>query len=161
MFVTYDEPRIMLFCFAFGGIAGLIYELFYIILLPTKSNVIKHVVTLIWWCVVAITFVFFNYYFHLGNFRLYKLAVILIGLLFYKNSFHKIIAFFLNRVYNKYVAYRKKLKLKKVKNVRAKKEKGTFRTNIGRNNVVYNISGNTFLPTNKHSAKVQRNKKVG
>lgn len=161
MFISVDEPRVMLFCFAFGGIAGFLYEFFYFFMLVFKHKCVKHLLTFTWWVCVAFAFVFFNYFFHLGNFRVYKLAVIIVGLLFYKNSFHKIIAIFLNRVYNKYVSFLKKKKSKKVKNDRAKKEKGTFRNYLGRDNVVYNISGNTIVPTNKHSAKVQRNKKVG
>lgn len=161
MFLTFDEPRVMLCCFAFGGLIGFLYELFYFLGLIFKSQIIKHVLTCVWWVLDAFIFVFFNYFFHLGNFRIYKIAVILVGFIFYFNSFHKIIAIFLNKVYNKYDKFIKKVKVKKVKNDATKKEKSAFGTNIRRNNAVYNISGNTCLSSSEHSAKVQRNKKVG
>ena len=161
MFTAVDEPRIMLCSFAFGGIAGFIYELFYVFLLPVKNRAVRQIIVIIWWVVVAFLFVFFNYFFRLGNFRVYKLALILVGLAFYFKSFHKIIAFFLNKVYNKCVSYLKKKRAKKVKNDRAKKEKGTFGAHIRRNNAFYNIGINFSLPISKRSAKVQRNKKVG
>ena len=160
MFVTIDEPRIMLCCFAFGGIIGFLYEPFYFLNLIIKSKLVNHLLNSVWWLIVSILFIFFSYYFNLGNFRVYKLEVILVGLLFYFNSFHKIIAIFLNRVYNKYDKFLKKRKLKRLKNDATKKEKSAFGTYFRRDNVVYNIGGNTRVPSNKHSAKIQRNKKI-
>ena len=151
----------MLYCFAFGGIIGFVYDFINAFLLPLKKGVGKHFINLIWWVVVAFLFVIFNYFFRLGNFRLYKLAVILVGLIFYFNSFHKIIAFFINKVYNKYDKFIKKLKNKRFKNDVTKKEKDAFRPYFRLNNAICNISGNNCVSNNGNRSKIQRNKKIG
>ncbi len=162
MFISLDQPRIMLYCFAFGGIFGFISEVFYAVSLFFKCKVLKHAITCFWCVCCAFLFVFLNFYYNLGNFRLYKLIVIIVGTIFYYYSFHKIIAIFINSLYNKIVKKLSKLKkvLKKQKNVGTKKEKSAIGVNIGRNYATVYISGNNSLSNGGNSSKAQRNKKV-
>ncbi len=162
MFISLEQPKIMLFCFAFGGICGVLSELFFAVSLFFKNKIIKHAITCFWCVLCAFLFVIFNFYFNLGNFRLYKLLVLIIGVIFYYYSFHKIIAILLNSLYNKYS--KKITNLKKVfkkKNVGTKKEKGAIGGNIGRNYASVHISGNNNVSNGGNLSKAQRNKKVG
>ena len=154
MFVTLDQPRIVLVCAFAGVVAGFLGELFYFVKLFIKPKVVKGLITVLSLAFSSVVFCGVGFLYNVGNFRFYMAFVFLIFILLYCLSLHKPIAFLLNIVYNKI-----NLMVIRVKeNVRRKKEKGVLRRVVGNGNVTSCDSGNTRLSNSGNIRKEKSNK---
>ncbi|MBD5632763.1 MAG: hypothetical protein HDP34_05985 [Clostridia bacterium] len=105
------EFFIFMVCLFSGVISGVVYDVFYIarcFLCGTnkqeytvKDKIFIFAADLIYCLVFAAGFVFTSVMFDFSSLRLYMLLGCVLGAVIYLKSFHIIVAFFVNRVYNK------------------------------------------------------------
>lgn len=141
MFVTSDQPRTIIVCLFIGILVGVFYEPFYLLKLFYNSRVYKSVLDALWLFSSSFIYTFISCEYSIGNLRAYMIVLTLCGAVMYLLSLHKIIAIFINRVYNKIIKVLKRLKSYYD---RPKKKKGFFCRTIGyynaNNGVVYGYS---------------------
>ena len=132
MFVTSDQPRTIIVCLFIGIIIGVFYEFFYFLKLFKDNKVYSSVLDAVWLLLSSYIYTFVSSKYKIGNVRGYIIILTLIGTFMYLVSLHKIIAIFINRVYNVFIKLLKGLYLYYD---RVKKKKGFFRRTIRRYNV--------------------------
>ena len=159
MYVTFDQPRTAIICLFIGEICGLVYEPFSLLKSIINKKLINHVLNFTFLFLSAFIYTLMTAKFSLGNFRLYMAVFFLLGLILYLNSFHKIIAFFIIRVYNVFIRKIKRV-VKRLKdyNDRPKKEKGIFRLFGGRGDVFIRSSYRSRLSSGRHTYKKKSNR---
>ena len=157
MYVTSDQPRIILVCFFIGVIIGLYYEFFYFIKLFIKSSAIKHIINAIWLVSSTPLYVIVSTKYHFENLRAYMILSLFFVLLLYFFSLHKCIAFFTNKVYNVIIKL-----FTRVKGFydRFKKEKGVLGSSFGANNACVYSSNFRSLSSGGNRYEKKRNKKA-
>lgn len=98
------QLQIFIVCTAFGILFGVVYELFYVLRRPFQKKYMLCVVTDIVFCVLCgVVFLFFITENGLGGLRIYMVAAGIVGFVLYQKSFHKIVAFFVERGYNVFI----------------------------------------------------------
>lgn len=122
MFVTFNQINFFLLCVAFGILSGVIYEIFYVLTFAFKNQTINGVRDFLFFACLSVLFLFYSVKLSFPNLRVYLCAGVVTGFFFYVKSFHKVVAFFINKSYNFII---RKIKLaKKVKyNDKRKKRK--------------------------------------
>lgn len=100
------QIQTFLSCAAFGIVAGLFYELFYILLRPVRRRVILMIGDVVFCILCGLGFVWFSVAIRLGALRGYMIFACVVGFFLYRKSFHKTVAFFVEKGYNK-IAERK------------------------------------------------------
>ena len=75
MFVTSDQPRIIVVCFFIGCLIGVYYELFYFIKLFFKNKLVKHIINSLWGASSSIIFTYVSFVYRFENFRMYMFLV--------------------------------------------------------------------------------------
>lgn len=120
MFLSLDQPRVFLVCLLCGVFVGLYYEIFYLLKKFIVNNTLKNSLNVIWLASSSVIYTAFSVKFELPDFRLYLFLAVIVGILLYKFSFHKVFAIFTNRVYNITNKINLKIKGKKFKHERRK-----------------------------------------
>lgn len=100
MFVSLEQPRVILACLFIGVIMGVYYEPFCFIATFFKNRKAKEIVKCTWLITFAPIYTLLSLTFKFSDFRLYNVICVLIGCAFYKFSFHKAVAIFTVKVYN-------------------------------------------------------------
>lgn len=96
-----DQFYIFLVCAAFGIFSGVIYDVFYCATLPFKKSWVKIAGDVVFSLVFIFCYIFVSLLFSFPAFRLYMFLGCVVGFYLYLKSFHKIVAFFAAKVYNK------------------------------------------------------------
>ena len=157
MFSSLDQPRIIFVSLFIGVIIGVFYEFFYLLKLFFQGKVFKEILDAVWISSSAFIYIQISAEYSFPNFRLYTLAFIVIGTIIYLFSFHKIIAIFLNRVYNIIVKL-----FKRVKRFydRPKEKKSILRSFVRSNNANSHSSGSTSVSISRHIRKEKANRTI-
>ena len=136
MYETYSQPKVILICLFCGIIFGVVFDFLGIFKKVINKKIFSHIIDFLGCVICSLIFLQISFLKEVGNFRLYTLPCSLVGFAIYYFSFHKIIAFLLNKVYNII-----KIKFQEVerKYDGAKKTKSKFRNIIGRNNACDNL----------------------
>ena len=102
--------RIFLICLALGVCSGIVYDMLYIarfiiggrpaVKIKKREIISCAVCDIIYAAVLSALFVAASVLFCFPDVRLYMLAAVISGELLYIKSFHIMVAFFLNRLYN-------------------------------------------------------------
>lgn len=107
--------RIFLICLAIGAASGVVYDLLYVaraaaahaaaprrLLARTRfPQIVTAVCDLIYAAYLSAVFVCASVYFSFPDVRAYMFAAIFIGIMLYIKSFHIMVAFFVNKLYNR------------------------------------------------------------
>ncbi len=161
MFSTLNQPIISIICISIGVLFGFVYDIFFLCFNISKNNVVSTVGDILYFVIIAILFTIISNYLKFTNFRIYMAISVIVGLILYNKSFHKIIAKLYIKVYN--VIKNKFLKIKnylKVKNERRKKAKGNVGGNIGNNYAIMYSGSNNGVSTRWHYSKKKQNRKT-
>lgn len=104
------QIKIFLICLACGVLSGAVYDFLYIIRravsgAPSQKSkkrefICTAVCDLLYVLALSAIFVAASVYFCFPDVRLYMFAAVAIGFVLYVKSFHIIVAFFVNRLYN-------------------------------------------------------------
>ena len=105
------QIKIFLICLACGGLSGAVYDFLYIIRRavsgePSQKSkkrefICTAVCDLLYVLALSAIFVAASVYFCFPDVRLYMFAAVLVGALLYIKSFHIMVAFFVNKLYNR------------------------------------------------------------
>ncbi len=157
MFISLEQPRIILICLFFGVILGVYLEPFLFFSKFFKRKVYKEIVK---WFAIASYSVIFTYLsslYYLPNFRLYMALCVVVGATLYKFSFHKAVAILSSRVYNVIKITFLRVKLS---NERRKEKARLFRSAKRNDNARNDFSCDSNLPTRWHNNAQKQNKTV-
>lgn len=157
MFISLEQPRIILICLFFGVILGVYLEPFLFISKFFKRRVWKEVIRWIAIASYSIIFTFLSSLYYLPNFRLYMALCVVVGATLYKFSFHKAVAILSSRVYNVIKITFLRVKLS---NERRKEKARLFRGAKRNDNARNDFSGNINLSTRGHNNAKKQNKTV-
>ncbi len=99
--MTGDQVFTFLVCVACGLAGGVVYDVFWMVgkLLPARW--VRVLCDLLFCFLFGGLFLFVSVMMDLGTVRFYSLLGCLLGLFLYLKSFHKIVAFFCEKVYNR------------------------------------------------------------
>ena len=161
MFSTLNQPIISVICVSIGVLFGFIYDIFFLCFNISKNKTITTISNIIYFILMAILFTITSNYLKFTNFRIYMAISVIVGLILYNKSFHKIIAKLYIKVYN--IVKNKFLKIKnylKVKNERRKKAKNNVSGNIGDSYAVVYSDSNNGVSTRWHYSKKKQNRKT-
>ncbi len=87
-------------CVLCGAAGGIIYDIIYIVkgFVRVKSG--KIALDILFFLLFALVYVFLSVLFSLPDFRVYMFIACLLGLILYLKSLHRILDFFIKRLYN-------------------------------------------------------------
>lgn len=91
----------VLFCLLHGIMSGILYAVCSLLRSIFKRKAAIFAVDILFFLLSAALFLFLSVRFQLAEFRLYMLALSLVGLFLYEKSIGKSVAFFVGFVYNK------------------------------------------------------------
>lgn len=104
---------VFIICLCCGILSGVVYDVLYIArcilcgvkkeAYTAKDKIFTAVCDIIYFLIFAVGFVFISVMFDFGEFRLFMLLGCALGALLYLKSFHIIVAFLVNKVYNIHV----------------------------------------------------------
>ena len=144
-FIALDQPRVFLLSVAFGIYFGFCYFPFCVLKCFCKGKTAKAIITSLYFTLGAIPFSWYSCALNFGNFALYQILGVFLGLLLYKVSFHKPVAIFSLRVYNvinnsiKRLIKALKGKNELRKNERRKKKTRVVGNSVGADNVFHGV----------------------
>lgn len=95
------QITIFLCCASFGIATGLIYDTLLIFRCPFAGHAANVVSDLLFCLLCALAFVWYAVECELYALRFYMVAACVAGFILYRKSFHKTVAFFVGKVYNK------------------------------------------------------------
>ncbi len=98
-----DQFYIVLVCASCGAAGGIAYDFFYLVRRFFPSRATDIVCDVAFFLVFAGIYLFVSLLFALPDFRIYMFLACLAGLILYLKSWHGIVAFFAEKVYNKVV----------------------------------------------------------
>ena len=103
--------KIFIICLACGVLSGIVYDALYIIRRAAcgaakakrtlKDKVVTAVCDVIYAAALSASFIFCSVFFSFPDVRLYMLASCLLGAALYIKSFHIMVAFLINKLYNR------------------------------------------------------------
>jgi hypothetical protein len=158
MFLSLEQPRVMLACIFFGILFGVYYEPFLFICYFIKKRAVKESVKFIAILTFSIPFTLLSSAYSFPDFRAYMPICVGIGAILYKFSLHKAVAILNIRVYNVI-----KITFKKANSINERrKEKARVLRSFKR----YDNANNDFgsgarLSTRGHRITQKQNRKVG
>lgn len=88
-------------CLLGGTFSGCFYDILYIVKTFIKGKKVSVSLDILFFLVFAVIYIFLSVLFELPYFRLYMFIACLLGLLLYLESIHRIVAFFVKKLYNK------------------------------------------------------------
>lgn len=103
----YSQFFNFLICITCGIAGGFVYDFFYCVRYPFHAKWVKIVTDVIYWVFFAALYLFVSILTGMPNLRFFTFAGCVIGLFLYLKSFHKIVAFFARKVYNRLHKVRK------------------------------------------------------
>lgn len=98
--MSVDRFFIFLVCVAVGAAGGVFYEFFYLLRTFFRMRWVQIAGDILFCILFGALYLFVSVMMGLEHVRLYSLAGCLCGLFLYLKSFHKIVAFFAEKVYN-------------------------------------------------------------
>lgn len=99
--MTGDQVFTFLVCVSCGLAGGVIYDIFWIVQKLLRARWIRLLCDFAFVVLFGGLYLFVSVMMDLGSVRLYTLLGCLLGLFLYLKSFHKIVAFFCGKVYNR------------------------------------------------------------
>ncbi|MDE6059193.1 MAG: spore cortex biosynthesis protein YabQ [Clostridia bacterium] len=120
-----NQIYIFLVCVLCGIAGGVFYDFFYCIRYPFKNSWVRIATDVVFCIAFGGMYLFVSAMMGLPNLRLYTFVGCILGIFLYIKSFHKIVAFFLEKVYNRVKLYqrdRKSCPPKKKRLCRKRKE---------------------------------------
>ncbi|MCI9504334.1 MAG: hypothetical protein HFE26_02925 [Clostridia bacterium] len=106
-----NQIFIFLVCVTSGLVGGIFYDILYLIRYPFRAKWVKITVDALFFVLFAGIYLFVSVLFELPTLRVYMFLGCLAGLFLYLKSFHKIVAFFAQKVYNGINRIREEAKL--------------------------------------------------
>lgn len=120
--------HVFLICASCGFLGGILYDFFYCVSYPLKRfRSVKIAADILFCLTFSGVFLLLSLQLHLPPLRFYLCLGLLLGLLLYWESVHKLVAFLAQKVYNRIVhtfRKRRKEKLCRKKRIFLKKRKG-------------------------------------
>lgn len=140
-----------------GIFCGIIYDLLYCIRVIAKKNFfVTAFCDLVLWLVYGVIYVKTVFFYKIDAPSLFLIGVFVAGILLYIKSFHKIVAKFLEKLYNKVVEkYFSRKKDERRKSKKTRRGRGVFRNNT----LVYS-SSYSYLPDSNDKHKKGRNRRI-
>ena len=107
-----DASQIFVFfaCTACGIASGVLYDVIFCACYPIRAKWVHIVADIFFFLLFAGLYIFVSVMFSLPSFRLYMLCACFIGFFLYLKSFHKIVAFFMEKIYNGFSQRKKQQK---------------------------------------------------
>lgn len=96
-----NQIFIFLVCVTCGIAGGVIYDFFYCLAYPFRTRAVRIVADAVFSLFFTALFLFVSVTFSLPDFRIYMFLGCVFGLFLYLKSFHGIVAFFAEMVYNR------------------------------------------------------------
>ena len=98
-----DANQIFIFfvCVSLGIVAGPVYDFLFCVRYPFKRKWVTIVTDVLFFALFAGGYLFVSVLFSLPGIRVYMFAGCLLGFFLYLKSFHKIVAFLTEKIYNK------------------------------------------------------------
>lgn len=87
-------------CLLCGAASGVVYDFIYVVKQIFSNKKIHFLLDIIFFFAFSGMYIFTSVMFELPSFRLYMFIGCLIGLLLYLKSMHRMLAFFVKRLYN-------------------------------------------------------------
>ena len=100
MFVTANQIYVFLACVSFGGCVGILFSFINGIKFLIKKDLFKIIIDVLAFVIIAILYVIFSYRVKFPSLRLYMIAGVLMGIVIYCKSFHRILAKIVKKAYN-------------------------------------------------------------
>lgn len=110
MFVTANQIYVFLACVSFGGCVGILFSLINGLKFLIKKDLFKIVIDVFAFVIIAVLYVVFSYRTKFPSLRLYMITGVLVGIVIYYKSFHRILAKIVKKAYN--IIKSKKVKTK-------------------------------------------------
>ncbi|MBQ3596832.1 MAG: spore cortex biosynthesis protein YabQ [Clostridia bacterium] len=107
MFVSSGQFYVLLSCIAFGVCCGVVRSIFTFFGAILNNKPIKIILDILFFVIIGFLFVLYSFRFSFPNVRAYMILGVFVGILLYMESFHIILAKFLERLYNKKVKSKK------------------------------------------------------
>ena len=157
MFLSLEQPRVMLACIFFGILFGVYYEPFLFICYFIKKRAVKESVKFIAILTFSIPFTLLSSAYSFPDFRAYMPICVGIGAILYKFSLHKAVAILNIRVYNVI-----KITFKKANSIneRRKEKKSVLSSSIRYDNASNVTSGYHNLSNGGNIHKKTKNRRV-
>lgn len=95
-----DQLRIFLICVLIGVVGGALYDVFFFIRNCYRKQWFRVLCDILFCCAFATVYVLFSVTFGFPPLRFYFILGLTLGLFLYLKSFHKIVAFFSEKLYN-------------------------------------------------------------
>ncbi len=156
MFETSEHFFEFLSCVFSGVVSGIFYEFFYLLKVIFNKNFINIILDVIYLTLASFICRFLFFHYNLSNFRLFYFIGVILGLVIYLNSFHNIIAFSINLVYNKINNFIKGLFF----DVGTKKKKSSISGAVGLNNVSVCVHNDNSLSNDNDFCKEKSNRRI-
>ncbi len=102
-----DQFFVFLVCVLCGVASGPVYDLIYCARYPVRAAWVRIATDVLFFMLFCGLFLFVSVVFSLPTVRFYMFGGCLAGFFLYLKSFHKIVAFFMEKLYNKFVQNRK------------------------------------------------------
>ena len=118
-----EQFRVFLLCVLCGLVGGALYDVLFCAAYPFKKRAVKIGADVLFCVLFAGLYLVVSVHFRMPPLRLYSFLGCVAGFFLYWKSFHKIVAFFAEKVYNSYIKQLRKRRDRKL----CRKGEGTFR----------------------------------
>ncbi|MBQ9081131.1 MAG: hypothetical protein IJY26_00655 [Clostridia bacterium] len=95
-----DQLYVFFSCVLSGVVAGVAYDILYLVKKWARNRAVRIALDVFFFVLFSGIYVFVSVMFSLPSFRLYMFLGCLVGLLLYLKSMHRILDFFVKRLYN-------------------------------------------------------------
>lgn len=95
-----DQLRIFLLCILIGAVCGVLYDVFFFLRQSYRKQWLRILCDVLFCLSFAFVYVLFSISFGFPPLRSYFVLGLTVGLFLYLKSFHKIVAFFSEKLYN-------------------------------------------------------------
>ena len=127
MFVTENQIFVFFACVAIGGMCGIFFSVAYFLKRIVKTGVFAVLFDVIAFACTAFLYAFAAFTLKFPSYRLYMTAGVLIGIFFYMESFHILLALCAEKLYNIFVIKLRALKSKRKARVKDDENEGNGR----------------------------------
>ena len=153
-----NQPTFLLICFSIGYIFGVASFLFDFLKFLSKNKIYQQILIAIRIIVLCVVFVFLKNYYALGEIRLFMPTACLIGFYIYLITLGKIIAKFMQRLYNK--MYKGIKQRRKLLNDLRKTAKNNRVGNCFRRFAFIHIGSNNGLSNGDNQRQTRKNRRI-
>ncbi len=95
-----EQLRIFLLCILIGIVGGVLYDVFFLLRAPLRMRWVRILCDFLFCIAFGAVYLLFAVSFRMPPLRFYYILGLTLGLFLYLKSFHKIVAFFSEKLYN-------------------------------------------------------------